>query len=108
MSLCQWFTPAWLAEALVERHFSRLDAADLVLEPTCGAGAFLRAIPAHVPAIGVEIDPALAAAARATGREVLGYVFHGKKKYFEQITHTVGEHYVPQSPLKAGEVPWKE
>lgn len=70
--LCQFPTPLWVAEALVERHFPRLDCADLVLEPSCGPGSFLQAIPAHVPAVGVEIDPAFAALAREqTGREII-------------------------------------
>lgn len=70
-NLCQFPTPLWVAEALVERHFPRLDCADLVLEPSCGPGAFLRAIPAHVPAIGVELDPVFAELARETGREII-------------------------------------
>lgn len=70
--LSQYLTPAWAAAALVERFFPRLSAQDLVLEPSCGAGAFLSAIDAHVPAIGVEIDPELAAIAREhTGRRVI-------------------------------------
>lgn len=70
--LCQWMTPGWLAEALLERHFSGLGPDDLVVEPTCGDGAFLRALPAAVPGFGVEFDPRLAAVAReSSGREVL-------------------------------------
>lgn len=72
MSLCQHFTPSWLAEALVERHFHQLVAGDVVLEPTCGDGAFLAALPANVRAIGVELDPEVAERARRrTGREVI-------------------------------------
>ena len=68
----QYMTPAWAAEALVGKYFPNLDAQDCVLEPSCGAGAFLQAIPEHVPAVGVEIDPDLAAiAVRATGRRVI-------------------------------------
>lgn len=70
--LCQFPTPLWVAEALVERHFPRLDSADLVLEPSCGPGAFLQAVPAHVPAVGVDVDPAMADRARQqTGREII-------------------------------------
>lgn len=70
--LGQWMTPAWAAECLIEQYFSDLSASDLVLEPSCGTGAFLRAIPKHVGAIGVEIDPALAERARASsGRQVI-------------------------------------
>lgn len=72
MKLCQWFTPRWVAEALVERHFSRLGSSDLVLDPSCGPGAFLLAVPRDVPAVGVEIDPALAdRARRETGRRIV-------------------------------------
>lgn len=71
-ALGQHFTPAWVAEALVERHFSHLGADDLVIEPSCGTGAFLCALPDDVPAIGVEIDPQIAQVARdITGREVI-------------------------------------
>lgn len=71
-TLSQYMTPAWAAERLVELYFGRLTEHDLVLEPTCGTGAFLAAIPPHVPAIGVELDPDLAEQARAnSGREVL-------------------------------------
>jgi hypothetical protein len=70
--LGQYPTPVWVAEALVERHFSRLDRSDLVLEPACGPGAFLGAIPDGVPAVGVEIDAQVARIARAaTGRRVI-------------------------------------
>src|SRR3546814_16205788 len=65
-------TPLYAAERLVERHFPDLGAKDLVLEPSCGIGAFLRAIPATTSAIGVEIDPERAAIARKrSGRPVI-------------------------------------
>ena len=71
-ALGQFFTPAWAAEALVEEFFPNLSTSDLVLEPSCGTGSFLQALPRHVPAIGIEIDPRLAIeAARNTGREVI-------------------------------------
>lgn len=70
--LGQWMTPDWMAEELVGAYFGDLAMFDTVIEPSCGAGAFLRAMPANVRAIGVEIDPALAAQAIAsTGREVI-------------------------------------
>lgn len=70
--LGQWMTPDWAACALVERYFHDLTSADRVVEPSCGRGAFLRALPAGVAAVGVEIDPALAAvAARQSGRRVI-------------------------------------
>lgn len=72
MNLCQWFTPEWAAQALVERHFPHLRPGDVVVQPSCGRGAFLKALPPWVEAIGVEVDPVVAAAARAdTGRPVV-------------------------------------
>lgn len=65
-------TPDWAALELVERYFGDLTSADRVVEPTCGRGAFLRALPSYVPAVGVEIDARLAAEARRlSGREVI-------------------------------------
>lgn len=71
-SFGQYLTPAWVADELVKRYFGDLTSSDVVIEPTCGDGAFLGAIPAHVQAIGVEIDLVLAERARAnTGRPVI-------------------------------------
>lgn len=70
--LGQYMTPDWAAMALVDRYFPDLCSSDRVIEPTCGRGAFLRAIPDYVPAVGVEIDPQLAAEARRlSGRPVV-------------------------------------
>lgn len=70
--LGQWFTPEFATALLVERFFPALSGSDLVLEPSCGRGAFLKAIPSHVPVVGVEIDPTLAQIARdETGRTVI-------------------------------------
>ncbi len=71
-NLGQYMTPRWVAEALVQRFFGDLTDRDVVLEPSCGRGAWLHAIPSETPAIGVEIDPELAAVARLdTGRRVI-------------------------------------
>lgn len=71
-ALGQFMTPDWAALELVDRYFSDLTSADLVAEPSCGRGAFLRAIPEHVPAFGVEIDERLASEAmRLSGRPVI-------------------------------------
>jgi hypothetical protein len=70
-TLMTYQTPTWAAERLVEHYYPDLSPADLVLEPTCGEGHFLDAIPPHVPAVGVELDAGRAAIARRTGREVL-------------------------------------
>lgn len=70
--LSQWFTAAWASELLIERHFPNLDCNDIMCEPSCGTGSFLGAIPLHVPAFGVELDPELAQIARErTGRPVI-------------------------------------
>lgn len=71
-ALDQYFTQAWAAERLVDLYFNNLTADDLVIDAGCGRGPFLRAIPPHVPAFGVEIDPQLAAEAKDnTGRSVI-------------------------------------
>lgn len=70
--LGQYFTPAWAAEAIVEQEFGWLKAGDRVVEPACGDGAILCALPSEVDALGVEIDPVHAAVARAvSGRQVI-------------------------------------
>lgn len=73
--LDQHDTPMWAAELIINRKFGDLRAGDVVLEPACGTGSFLRAISTIKPgvrAIGIEIDEARAAIARRTsGHEVL-------------------------------------
>ncbi|HHX6749845.1 TPA: class I SAM-dependent methyltransferase [Pseudomonas aeruginosa] len=72
IELGQYPTPAWAAAAIVRKNFSHLSAKDFVLEPTCGPGRFLQAVPQYVPALGIEIDPHLAQQARdLTGRPVI-------------------------------------
>lgn len=69
--LDQYLTPAYAARQLWEDLFGDATAADVVVEPTCGDGRMLAAVPAHIPAFGYEIDPELAAQARKrTGRPV--------------------------------------
>lgn len=70
--LNQYFTPRWAAEAIVERHFADLRPGAAVVEPSCGDGRFLMALPDHIDAVGVEIDPVQAAIARErSGRTVI-------------------------------------
>lgn len=70
--LKQYFTAPWFATLMVEHYFGNLCSKDLVLEPSCGHGAFLKAIPDHVQAVGVEIDDEVAQMARITsGRNVI-------------------------------------
>ncbi len=69
--LDQWFTPYWAAEELAYDVLRELGSAT-VLEPSCGSGSFLSAIPSGNEAYGVEIDPVMAEHARkATGRTVI-------------------------------------
>lgn len=69
--LGQWFTPRWAAELLAADALKGLGDVG-VIEPSCGDGAFLSAIPDHLDAVGVEIDPVVAARAQAlTGRTIV-------------------------------------
>lgn len=71
-ALGQFFTPLWACEELLARHYSGLRAGDVVLDPACGPGPFLLALPQAVQAIGVDIDPLMVEQARRrTGRTVL-------------------------------------
>lgn len=70
-SLDQFFTPSWAADLLVADVVRGLGDTT-VLEPACGNGRMLAAIPRRLGAIGVEIDPRMAEEARRTsGRQVL-------------------------------------
>lgn len=70
--LSQYDTPRWVAQTIVEHCGLARWSSGLVIEPACGTGSFLHAVPAHLQAIGVEIDEERAAeAARATGRTVV-------------------------------------
>lgn len=72
LDLEQFFTPAWAANRLVEHYYPDLGGNDLVVDAGTGRGAFLGEIPSEVPAVGIELDPELAALARErTGREVI-------------------------------------
>ena len=72
VTLSQYPTPAWAAAAIVRKKHGNLTARDYVVEPTCGRGRFLQAIPSYVPAVGYEIDPVEAQLARdLTGRRVI-------------------------------------
>ena len=65
-------TPAWFCEMLYDAHFANLSEKDNVMEPGCGMGACLAAIPPHVPAFGIEVDPKLAQiASKRTGRQII-------------------------------------
>lgn len=70
-TLDQFFTPSWAAELLVDDVLRGMGDT-VVLEPACGDGRMLAAIPRRHDAIGVEIDPRMAEAARrASGRRVI-------------------------------------
>lgn len=70
--LAQYLTPSWASELLVQQYYSGLTSKDVVIEPACGRGSFLRAIPDRVLAIGIDIDPEMVSDSIAnTGRRVL-------------------------------------
>ncbi len=88
--LGQYPTQQWAAEAIVESFFPSLGAGHVVLEPGCGPGAFLSAVPAGVQAIGVEIDPLMAERARRnTGCRVIEGDFRTVEIDVEP-THIIG------------------
>ena len=69
--LGQYFTPRWATQRLVEVFAPHATSGNMV-EPTCGDGGFLNAMPAEVNAVGVEIDPVFAEQARKnTGRTII-------------------------------------
>lgn len=90
--LHQWFTPAWAAEAIIDQEFGWLKAGHRVVEPACGDGAFLCAIPPEIEVIGVEIDPAQAALARSnSGRQVIAADFlQVPDEAFGQVDAVIG------------------
>lgn len=96
-SLGQFMTPAWVASAIVERELPDLPAGALVLEPTAGTGRFLDALPPHVRAVGVEIDPRLAAIARAKGHEIIQGDFRTCELPFDRVDYGIGN-----PPFSAG------
>lgn len=68
----QFWTPDWIADAMVE--YVLQSGADRIFDPAVGAGAFFRAARSlsrergeHVQLCGTEIDPAALAEARITG-----------------------------------------
>jgi hypothetical protein len=67
--LSQYMTPDWVPIELISEYFRHVKS---FVEPSCGRGAFLRAIPKHLRAVGVDIDPDMARfAAASTGRQVI-------------------------------------
>ncbi|WP_087864217.1 class I SAM-dependent methyltransferase [Comamonas thiooxydans] len=102
-ALGQWFTPAWAAEGIIDSQFSWLKAGDTVIEPSCGDGAFLCAMPSYVTAVGIEVDPVQAAFARAnSGREVVvGDFLNVPLDHLGQVQAVIGNPPF-QSDLVAG------
>ncbi len=88
--LGQWFTPAWAAEIFAADALAGMGDIG-VIEPSCGDGAFLAAIPDHLPAIGIEIDPHMAQVAqKATGRTVITGDFVTADFHVEQLGAIIG------------------
>lgn len=90
-TLGQWMTPAWAAQAICDTALANLGADDVIVEPSCGIGRFLHALPREVRAVGVEIDPRLAdVARRETGRTVVTGDFRTANLPVEHATRIVG------------------
>lgn len=90
-TLGQWMTPSWAARAICEEALSGVGRDDIIVEPSCGIGRFLHALPSEVHAIGVEIDPRLAdVARRETGRTVVTGDFRTTPLPVEYATRIVG------------------
>lgn len=88
--LGQWFTPAWAAEIFAADALAGMGDIGVV-EPSCGEGAFLAAIPDHLPAIGIEIDPRMAQVAQnATGRTVITGDFVTADFHVERLGAIIG------------------
>lgn len=86
--LGQIFTPPWAAELLFDAHYKDANEHSLVWEPTCGPGHMLAAIPKHIPALGTEVDPALAHQARInTGCDVITADFRTVPIWQYPVTH---------------------
>jgi len=88
-TLDQFFTPSWAADLLVADAIRGMGDVS-VLEPTCGDGRMLMAVPPSCGALGVEVDPRMAEAARVnSGREVICGDFRTvdlEGRHFEVIT----------------------
>lgn len=68
----QYMTPTWAAQAIVEHlGLANLNPGAVVIEPSCGIGRFLDALPSHVNGIGVDIDHRMVTEARDRGHRVL-------------------------------------
>ena len=90
-ALGQWMTPSWAAEAICNHALAKLHHDDIVIEPSCGIGRFLLALPSEVQAIGVEIDPHLAQIARRdSGRTVVTGDFRTVDLPVERATRIIG------------------
>jgi len=90
-TLGQWMTPSWAAQAICEAALPGLGADDVVIEPSCGIGRFLHALPSDVHAIGVEIDPRLSdVARRETGRTIVTGDFRTAALPVERATRIIG------------------
>lgn len=63
-ALGQWFTPGWVPQLIYKRFYPNLSHRDVIVDPSCGDARWLMALPPAIPALGVEIDAAVAAIAR--------------------------------------------
>jgi hypothetical protein len=73
-ALGEYYTPAWLAEHVLDQVGYQGQATDRLLDPTCGSGTFLLAalkrwrhssVPTTLPIVGFDLHPLAVATARA-------------------------------------------
>lgn len=89
--LSQWMTPAWAAEAIAGKTLGDLPKGSVVVEPSCGIGRFLAALPVGLKGLGVEIDPVLAdRARRETGAQVVTGDFRSVELPFDRCDAIIG------------------
>ena len=87
----QYMTPSWAAEAIVKHiGLENLKPGAVVIEPSCGIGRFLDALPSHLSTIGVDIDHKMVSEARARGHRVLLGDFRSVKIPFEKVKAIIG------------------
>lgn len=88
--LSQYMTPAWASSLIVNKFYPSLSENDFCVEPSCGQGSFLNAIPDNVPAIGIEVDPVLAQEARYLTGRVVHEADVLEFKFDRPVSHMIG------------------
>jgi site-specific DNA-methyltransferase (adenine-specific) len=87
----QYSTAPWVIAPILRGYFPELGPTSFVVDPGCGEGAWLNALPADTPAIGIEVDASLAGFAReSTGRRIITGDFRYVDLDGIDATHVIG------------------